>query len=213
MCQLLRIISFTVTQLPAPNYHCRGGEPTAIREMPAAWWGHVTVDLKRQVRPVQAMRRQILRAWPCICCWDSHARSALCFLRNARHATALPARMGHSGLSAGRLSGGLGVLGQATHGCGDLIFSSHTIFALMGSLTYQEYGTHVATKVASHLSYCPHTHSVIPSAELSTASTLCLSACPAAVALDYSHSSVPMHSAADWVPATLHICGMPLPCP
>ena len=38
-----------MTQLPAPNYHCRGGEPTAVREMPAAGWGHVTVDLKRQV--------------------------------------------------------------------------------------------------------------------------------------------------------------------
>lgn len=49
-CQALRIISFTVTQLPAPNYHCRDGEPTAVREMPEAWWGHVAVDLKRQVR-------------------------------------------------------------------------------------------------------------------------------------------------------------------
>ena len=48
-CQLLRIVSFTVTQLPAPNYHCRDGEPTAVRQMPDAWWGHIAVDLKRQV--------------------------------------------------------------------------------------------------------------------------------------------------------------------
>ena len=36
---------------------------------------------------------------------------------------------------------------QATHGCGDLVFSSHTIFALSGMMTYNEYGTHLATKV------------------------------------------------------------------
>ncbi|CAL8463428.1 g2962 [Coccomyxa elongata] len=83
VCQTLRILSFTVTQLPASNYHCREGEATAIREMPDHWWGHVAVDVKR----------------------------------------------------------------QATHGCGDLIFSSHTTFALMGALTYHEYGTHLATKV------------------------------------------------------------------
>ena len=49
VCQMLRIISFTVTQLPGPNYHCRGGEPTAVREMPEQWWGHVVVDIRRQV--------------------------------------------------------------------------------------------------------------------------------------------------------------------
>ena len=49
VCQALRIISFTVTQLPGPNYHCRGGELTAVREMPERWWGHVVVDLRRQV--------------------------------------------------------------------------------------------------------------------------------------------------------------------
>lgn len=49
VCQMLRIISFTVTQLPGPNYHCRGGEPTAVREMPEKWWGHVVVDIRRQV--------------------------------------------------------------------------------------------------------------------------------------------------------------------
>ncbi|CAL5223650.1 g6194 [Coccomyxa viridis] len=83
VCQMLRIISFTVTQLPGPNYHCRGGEPTAVREMPEQWWGHLVVDIRR----------------------------------------------------------------QATHGCGDLLFSSHTIFALSGMMTYNEYGTHLATKV------------------------------------------------------------------
>ena len=36
---------------------------------------------------------------------------------------------------------------QTTHGCGDLVFSSHTIFALAGMMTYNEYGTHLATKV------------------------------------------------------------------
>lgn len=36
---------------------------------------------------------------------------------------------------------------QATHGCGDLVFSSHTIFALAGMMTYNEYGSHLATKV------------------------------------------------------------------
>ena len=36
---------------------------------------------------------------------------------------------------------------QTTHGCGDLIFSSHTTFALVGVLTYTEYGAVVVTKV------------------------------------------------------------------
>ncbi|CAK0740905.1 hypothetical protein CVIRNUC_001286 [Coccomyxa viridis] len=83
VCQMLRIVSFTLTQLPGPNYHCRGGEPTAVREMPDKWLGHVVVDIGR----------------------------------------------------------------QTTHGCGDLVFSSHTIFALTGMMTYNEYGTHLATKV------------------------------------------------------------------
>lgn len=56
-CQVLRIASFSVTQLPAPNYHCRGGQATAVREMPARWWGHVAVDLKRQASaPGPALR-------------------------------------------------------------------------------------------------------------------------------------------------------------
>lgn len=33
------------------------------------------------------------------------------------------------------------------HGCGDLIFSSHTTFALVGVMSYQEYGTLNAVKV------------------------------------------------------------------
>ena len=86
-CQILRIISFTVTQLPAPNYHCRKGEPTAVREMPASWWGHIYVDVGR----------------------------------------------------------------QATHGCGDLIFSSHTTFVLVGCLTFTEYGETLILKIISWL--------------------------------------------------------------
>jgi hypothetical protein len=83
-CQALRIISFSVTQLPAPNYHCRAGEETAKRDMPAHWWGHIVVDLGR----------------------------------------------------------------QATHGCGDLIFSSHTTFVLVGVLTFTEYGETLMLKAS-----------------------------------------------------------------
>ncbi len=61
VCQVLRIISFTVTQLPGPNYHCRGGEPTAVREMPEQWWGHVVVDIRRQVSWKSLALRHI---WP-----------------------------------------------------------------------------------------------------------------------------------------------------
>ncbi|KAK2077402.1 hypothetical protein QBZ16_004247 [Prototheca wickerhamii] len=83
ICQCLRIISFTVTQLPAPNYHCRLGEPTAVLPMPEHWWQHVIINVGR----------------------------------------------------------------QATHGCGDLIFSSHTTFVLVGCLTFTEYGSRVVLKV------------------------------------------------------------------
>eukprot|EP00890_Picochlorum_soloecismus_P005907 jgi/Picsp_1/6317/NSC_03666-R1_inositol phosphorylceramide synthase 1 len=83
MCQFLRIISFTVTQLPAPNYHCRAGEETAVLDMPDSWHGHVVVDVGR----------------------------------------------------------------QATHGCGDLIFSSHTTFVLVGVLTFTEYGEKLFLKI------------------------------------------------------------------
>ena len=37
---------------------------------------------------------------------------------------------------------------QTTHGCGDLIFSSHTTFALVGMLTYTEYGAILIIKVS-----------------------------------------------------------------
>ncbi len=43
---------------------------------------------------------------------------------------------------------------QTTHGCGDLIFSSHTTFALVGVLTYTEYGAVVITKVNGLLHIC-----------------------------------------------------------
>ena len=55
---MLRIISFTVTQLPGPNYHCRGGEPTAVREMPEKWWGHIVVDIGRQVSRSRTLSRK-----------------------------------------------------------------------------------------------------------------------------------------------------------
>lgn len=77
ICQSLRIISFTVTQLPAPNYHCHLGQATAVREWPEHWWEHMIVNLRR----------------------------------------------------------------QTTHGCGDLLFSSHVTFTLVGTLTYNEYGS------------------------------------------------------------------------
>ena len=83
VCQFLRIISFTVTQLPAPNYHCRAGEETAVLDMPDSWHGHVVVNVGR----------------------------------------------------------------QATHGCGDLIFSSHTTFVLVGVLTFTEYGEKLFLKI------------------------------------------------------------------
>ena len=85
LCQFLRILSFTVTQLPAPNYHCREGEDTAVLPMPDSWWGHIKINLGR----------------------------------------------------------------QATHGCGDLIFSSHTTFVLVGCLTFTEYGETMILKVIS----------------------------------------------------------------
>ena len=67
-CQLLRIASFSVTQLPGSSFHCRAGEPTAVRPWPEHWTGHLVFDLNRQL----------------------------------------------------------------TKSCGDLIFSSHTIFTLSG---------------------------------------------------------------------------------
>ena len=82
-CQSLRAASFLATGLPAPNYHCRAGAPTAVRPMPAAWWGHAALDVARVV----------------------------------------------------------------AKGCGDLVFSSHTTFALTGALAYGEWGGVRAVKV------------------------------------------------------------------
>lgn len=57
MCQSLRIASFTVTQLPAPNYHCRSPEATAVKPMPDRWWGHLYIqNLKQQVRAAARLR-------------------------------------------------------------------------------------------------------------------------------------------------------------
>ncbi|KAK9826213.1 hypothetical protein WJX74_000374 [Apatococcus lobatus] len=83
VCQTLRILSFTSTQLPGSNYHCRKGQATALRAWPEHWWGHLVVNVNKQ--------------------------------------------LGHS--------------------CGDLIFSSHTTFALTGALTYTEYGSWRLSKV------------------------------------------------------------------
>ena len=49
VCQSLRIVSFLVTQLPAPNYHCRLGQPTAVRKPALHWYDHFVVDVARQV--------------------------------------------------------------------------------------------------------------------------------------------------------------------
>ncbi len=49
VCQVLRCITFTSTQLPGPSYHCRAGEPTAKRPWPDHWTGHVVIDVKRQM--------------------------------------------------------------------------------------------------------------------------------------------------------------------
>lgn len=42
-----------MTQLPAPNYHCRTPELTAIKPMPEHWWGHFYIkNLSQQVSSV-----------------------------------------------------------------------------------------------------------------------------------------------------------------
>lgn len=76
-CQALRIASFMSTRLPGPGYHCRIGEPTAVRPWVSHWSQHLIVDVKRQV----------------------------------------------------------------SKSCGDLMFSSHTIFIASGLITYIEFGT------------------------------------------------------------------------
>eukprot|EP00210_Caulerpa_lentillifera_P005838 g5582.t1 len=82
-CQSLRIVSFLSTQLPAPNYHCRLGEPSATMAWPDHWYEHLVFDPER----------------------------------------------------------------QAAYGCGDLIFSSHTTFILVGVLTYTTYGSFLIIKI------------------------------------------------------------------
>ncbi|GIM17430.1 hypothetical protein Vretimale_19969 [Volvox reticuliferus] len=49
VCQALRIVTFSVTQLPGPSFHCRANEPTARRPWPSHWTGHLVVDVGRQV--------------------------------------------------------------------------------------------------------------------------------------------------------------------
>lgn len=49
VCQALRIVTFSVTQLPGPSFHCRASEPGARRAWPAHWTGHFIVDVGRQV--------------------------------------------------------------------------------------------------------------------------------------------------------------------
>ncbi|GAX73588.1 hypothetical protein CEUSTIGMA_g1039.t1 [Chlamydomonas eustigma] len=82
-CQMLRIISFSVTQLPGSSFHCRAGQPSATRPWAQHWWEHLVVDVNRQL----------------------------------------------------------------SKSCGDLIFSSHTIFTLSGILTYTEHGSSTAIKL------------------------------------------------------------------
>ncbi len=48
-CQVLRIISFSVTQLPGSSFHCRAGQASATREWPLFWYEHLIVDVRRQV--------------------------------------------------------------------------------------------------------------------------------------------------------------------
>lgn len=43
-CQVLRIITFSVTQLPGPSFHCRAGAATAHRAWPSHWTGHLILD-------------------------------------------------------------------------------------------------------------------------------------------------------------------------
>ena len=60
VCQTLRILSFSVTQLPAPNYHCHLGKPTSVREWPQHWWEHLVVNLGRQVSPHKMLYSHVI---------------------------------------------------------------------------------------------------------------------------------------------------------
>lgn len=149
-CQILRIISFTVTQLPAPNYHCRLGRETAVREMPEHWWGHVVVDVGRQVRGCVPRVGSLL---PCSlrgCAWSPPlpaAPAAQGWQAGVQPPPDVEAAV-PTAFSAGSLPGlPPCCLAQATHGCGDLIFSSHTTFVLTGVLTFTEYGETLLIKV------------------------------------------------------------------
>lgn len=49
VCQALRIVTFSVTQLPGPSFHCRAKELSSRRPWPKHWTGHLVVDVGRQV--------------------------------------------------------------------------------------------------------------------------------------------------------------------
>ena len=83
VCQCLRVASFSVTQLPAPHYHCRQGAELSTIKPPNSAVGLIMVNVGR----------------------------------------------------------------AASNGCGDLIFSSHTTFILVGALTYTEYGCRRSMKI------------------------------------------------------------------
>ena len=89
VCQALRILSFTVTQLPGPNYHCRAGTTTAVREWPTHWWEHITLDLGRQARPCAGLvsvwlwqqasaAKDVVPVQPCSDGATFRAQSAIC---------------------------------------------------------------------------------------------------------------------------------------
>lgn len=46
---MLRIISFSVTQLPGPSYHCRAGQATAVLKWPEHWWEHLLINPRRVI--------------------------------------------------------------------------------------------------------------------------------------------------------------------
>ena len=89
ICQLLRIITFSVTLLPSPNYHCRK-ENFIAPELPSNPFVYFVVNIGR----------------------------------------------------------------QTTRSCGDLIFSSHTIFILSFAIIYSRYGIHNYMKLLAWLWAC-----------------------------------------------------------
>lgn len=90
VCQTLRILSFSSTQLPSPNYHCRLPELTAIKDMPLHWWGHFIVDLGRQASLLLWLpgSRVLIAATlhPCVL-HSSHARQFHAFIVTFTSAT------------------------------------------------------------------------------------------------------------------------------